>query len=303
MKPLFLAPMAGITDKPFRQMVRKFGTHTLFTEMIGVESLLRSHPVTRKMMQVADEDNVVVQLVGPDAQHLAQVAKMVEDIGVKAIDINMGCPVKKLISNYSGAKLMLEPERAADIVNAVSNAVQIPVSVKMRLGWDEKRENAVEFSKLLEQSGAQRLTVHGRTKDQGYAGVADWYKIATVKQSISIPVIANGDITDRNSALQAQDITGADGLMVGRGALGKPWILSEIETGKRPEFNLADLVLEHLDLMLDYYGIHGLKVARKHIAWYAKGKKGLAPFCQQVYAESDLKRVKQMIKTFFEGED
>ena len=303
MKPLFLAPMAGITDKPFRQMVRKFGTHTLFTEMIGVESLLRSHPVTRKMMQVADEDNVVVQLVGPDARHLAQAAKMVEDIGVKAIDINMGCPVKKLISNYSGAKLMLEPERAADIVNAVSNAVQIPVSVKMRLGWDEKRENAVEFSKLLEQSGAQRLTVHGRTKDQGYAGVADWYKIATVKQSISIPVIANGDITDRNSALQAQDITGADGLMVGRGALGKPWILSEIETGKRPEFNLADLVLEHLDLMLGYYGIHGLKVARKHIAWYAKGKKGLAPFCQQVYAESDLKRVKQMIKTFFEGED
>ncbi|MBQ9738411.1 MAG: tRNA-dihydrouridine synthase family protein [Alphaproteobacteria bacterium] len=170
MKPLFLAPMAGITDKPFRQMVRKFGKQTLFTEMVGVESLLRSHPVTKKMMQVADEENIVVQLVGPDAVHVAQAAKIAEDMGIRAIDINMGCPVKKLISNYSGAKLMLEPERAADIVNTVSNAVNIPVSVKMRLGWDEKRQNAIEFARLMFQSGASRLTVHGRTKDQGYSG-------------------------------------------------------------------------------------------------------------------------------------
>ncbi|MBO7257512.1 MAG: tRNA-dihydrouridine synthase, partial [Alphaproteobacteria bacterium] len=165
-----------------------------------------------------------------------------------------------------------------------------------------KRQNAVEFAKLMEQSGAKRLTVHGRTKEQGYAGHADWYKIAEVKQSVQIPVIANGDIVDRASAKQAAQITGADGLMVGRGALGRPWILSEIETGKKPEFDLASLVLEHLDLMLDYYGMHGLKVARKHIAWYAKGKKGLAEFCQKVYVETDLKKVKQMIKDFYEGE-
>ena len=302
MKPLFLAPMAGITDKPFRQMVRKFGKQTLFTEMVGVESLLRSHPVTKKMMQVADEENIVVQLVGPDAVHVAQAAKIAEDMGIRAIDINMGCPVKKLISNYSGAKLMLEPERAADIVNTVSNAVNIPVSVKMRLGWDEKRQNAIEFARLMFQSGASRLTVHGRTKDQGYSGQADWQAIAEVKRAVSIPVIANGDIVDRESALSAESITGADGLMIGRGALGRPWILSEIETGKKPEFDLADLVLEHLDLMLDYYGLHGLKVARKHIAWYAKGKKGLAEFCQKVYVETDLKKVKLMIKDFFEGE-
>lgn len=302
MKPLFLAPMAGITDKPFRQMMRKFGNQTLFTEMVAVESLIRSHPVTQKMMQVADEENIIVQLVGPDAEHLAIAAKIAEDMGIKAIDINMGCPVKKLISNYSGAKLMLEPERAADIVHTVSNAVNIPVSVKMRLGWDENRQNAVEFARLMEQSGAKRLTVHGRTKDQGYSGHADWTKIAEVKRAVSIPVIANGDIVDRSTAEQAQTITGADGLMVGRGALGRPWILTEIEMGIQPQFNLSDLVLEHLDLMLDYYGMHGLKVARKHIAWYAKGKKGLAEFCQKVYVETDLAKVKQMIKGFFEGE-
>lgn len=302
MKPLFLAPMAGVTDKPFRQIMRKFGSQTLFTEMVGVESLLRSHPVTQKMIQVADEENIVVQLVGPDAKHLAQAAKMAENMGIKAIDINMGCPVKKLISNYSGAKLMLEPERAADIVNTVSNTVSIPVSAKMRLGWDEKRQNAVEFAKLMEQSGAKRLTVHGRTKDQGYAGQANWTKIAEVKQSVQIPVIANGDIVDRTSAEQALNVTGADGLMIGRGALGRPWILSEIETGIKPRVHLSDLVLEHLDLMIEYYGLHGLKVARKHIAWYAKGKKGLAQFCQKVYVETDLQKVKQMIKDFFEGE-
>lgn len=300
MKPLFLAPMAGITDKPFRQMVRKFGSHTLFTEMVGVDSLLRAHPVTQKMMQVADEENVVVQLVGADAVRMAEAAKIAEDMGIKAVDINMGCPVKKLISNYSGAKLMLDPSRAADIVRAVSNIVKIPVSVKMRLGWDEKQKNAIEFAKMMEQSGAKRLTVHGRTKDQGYSGHADWFKIAEVKNAVSIPVVANGDIIDRESAKMAERITQSDGLMIGRAALGQPWILSEIETGKRPAFHLDDLVLEHLELMLDYYGMHGLKVARKHIAWYAKGKKGLAEFCQSVYAEQDLRTIKKMIKTFFE---
>lgn len=301
--PVYLAPMAGVTDKPFRAMVRKFGTQTLFTEMIGVETLLRGHPVTRKMIDFSGEHHLIAQLVGNEASHLAEAGKIVQDCGVIGIDINMGCPVKKLISNCSGAALMKNPERAADMIHQMVNAVQIPVSAKIRLGWDDTHINAVEFAQMLEQSGVAQITVHGRTKDQGYAGTADWNQIAAVKQAVHIPVIANGDIVDLASAAQALDITQADGLMVGRGALGKPWILQEIETGIRPTFNVSEIVIEHLDRLIEYYGAHGLYVARKHIAWYARGKKEVAPFCQKVYGEKNIKTVKEMIKDFLgEGE-
>ncbi len=301
--PLYLAPMAGITDKPFRQMVHRFGNQTLFTEMVGVETLLRGFKTTQKMIDLTGEQNIVVQLVGADADKMAEAAKIVEQTGAVGIDINMGCPVKKLISNYSGAKLMLEPERAEKIVTAVVKAVRIPVSVKMRLGWDETRKNAIPFAKMLSACGVSSITVHGRTKEMGYAGTADWDMIRLVKENIRIPVIANGDIVDRNSAGLAEQKTMADGLMIGRGALGRPWILSEIETGQKPKIKLSDLVVEHLEAMLDYYGEHGLMVARKHIAWYAKGKKGVAPFCQRVYAEKNIKTVKKMIASFFECEE
>lgn len=296
--PVYLAPMAGVTDKPFRQMVRRFGSQTLFSEMVGVETLLRGHPVTRKMMQIADEENLIVQLVGSNPLHLAEAAKIVQDAGAIGVDINMGCPVKKLISNCSGASLMKYSDRAAEIIEKVSAAVSIPVSAKIRLGWDSAHINAVEFSKRLEGAGAERLTVHGRTKDQGYSGLADWNQIAAVKRAVSIPVIANGDIVDRASAEQALNITEADGLMIGRGALGKPWILTEIETGIRPDFDLSEIINTHLDALLSYYGLHGLYVARKHIAWYARGKKGVAPFCQKVYAEQNIEAVKRLIGEF-----
>lgn len=301
--PVVLAPMAGITDKPFRQMMRLFGNQTLFTEMVGVESLHRNHPVTRKMMDIREEHNLIVQLVGIKPEAMIYAAQMAEDNGAIGVDINMGCPVKKLITNGSGAALMKTPDVAARLVESVVSSVSIPVSVKMRIGWDEDHMNAVSFAQTLERAGASRLTVHGRTKAQGYAGSAHWDVIGEVKSSVSIPVYANGDITDRETADKALQQTKADGVMIGRGALGKPWILQEIESGIRPEIDRLSLVLRHLDLLLDYYGSHGIFVARKHIAWYMRGKKGVAEFCQNVYAEKDVKTVKQMITTFLKGDE
>jgi tRNA-dihydrouridine synthase B len=302
MKPVVLAPMAGVTDKPFRTMIRLFGTQPLYTEMVGVESLHRNHPVTRKMMSIQNEKNIIVQLVGINPDAMVYAAKMAQDNGAIGIDINMGCPVKKLISNGSGSALLKTPDIAAKLVETVKKAVSIPVSVKMRIGWDEEHINAVSFAKTLEQAGVNQITVHARTKSQGYSGTPYYDVVRQIKHTVSIPIFVNGDITDKKTAEHALTITGADGVMIGRGALGKPWILSEIETGKTTSANRAKLACQHLDLLLDYYGPHGVYVARKHIAWYARGQKNVADFCQKVYAETNIDIIKKMIYLFF-GED
>ena len=302
MKPIVLAPMAGITDKPFRQMVRLFGKQTLYTEMIGVESLARNHPQTRKMMSIQDEENIIVQLVGINPDAFAYATRFAEDVGAIGVDINMGCPVKKLISNGSGSALLKTPDMAAKIVETVKKSTKLPVSVKMRIGWDDHSINGVPFAKVLESAGADKIAVHARTKEQGYSGKANWDIVRQIKESVKIPVFVNGDIIDTNSAEQALAQTKADGLMIGRGALGKPWILSEIETGEKQSVDTMSLLLQHIDLLLDYYGDHGLFVARKHIAWYAKGQKNVAEFCQRVYAETNIETVRGLIRCFFKGE-
>jgi tRNA-dihydrouridine synthase B len=302
MKPVVLAPMAGVTDKPFRTMMRQFGNQFLYTEMVGVESLHRNHPVTRKMMTIQDEKNIIVQLVGINPDAMVYAAKMAQDNGAVGIDINMGCPVKKLISNGSGSALLKTPDIAAKLVETVKKAISIPVSVKMRIGWDEEHINAVSFAKTLEQAGVNQITVHARTKNQGYSGVPYYDVVRQVKQTVFVPVLVNGDIINRETAEHALTVTGADGVMIGRGTLGKPWILSDIETGKITSVNRAKLACQHLDLLLDYYGPHGVYVARKHIAWYAKGQKNVADFCQKVYAETNINIIKEMIYLFF-GED
>lgn len=299
MRQVVLAPMAGVTDKPFRQMVRLFGDQTLYTEMIGVESLARNHPLTRKMMDIRDEHNIIVQLVGINPDAMASAARLAESYGAVGVDINMGCPVKKLISNGSGAALLKTPAVAVDLVRAVRESVSIPVSVKMRIGWDENHIVAVPFAQALVAAGVDRITIHARTRAQGYSGRSCWDIVRRVKESIGIPVFVNGDIVDLQTADQALSETGADGVMIGRGALGKPWLLSQIETGKIPVVSRADLACRHLDLLLDYYGPHGVYVARKHLAWYARGQKSVAQFCQKVYAQTDIEKIKEMIHLFF----
>ncbi len=304
MSKVFLsAPMAGVTDKPFRRMLRLFGNQPLFSEMVGADSLARHSYTTKKMMQIADEKNIIVQLVGANPENMAYAAKHAAFCGAVGVDINMGCPVKKLISNGSGAALMKDTETAARLVEAVKNAVDIPVSVKIRSGWDADSINAVEFARQMQEAGAERITVHGRTRAQGYAGTADWDLVRRVKENLKIPVILNGDIVDYDSAKRALDYSNADGVMMGRGLLGKPWALTEAETGRKIDYVLADIVRRHFDWLLEYYGKKGLYIARKHIAWYARGKKGVAPFCQSVYAETNEKNIRCLIDKFFrEGE-
>lgn len=304
MKPIVMAPMAGVSDKPWRQMVRRFGTQTLFTEMIGADSWFRAHPITRKMMDIRDETHIVVQLVGINPETMAEAARVAQDMGAEGIDINMGCPVKKLISNGSGAALMRTPERAVRLVAAVRSAVEIPVSVKMRLGWDSEHINVVPFAVQMVAAGAERLTIHARTRTQGYAGTADWARVRQVKEAVSVPVFVNGDITDQVSAERALAISQADGVMIGRGALGRPWTLATVATGTEPPLSLeqrADLICEHLDLMLSYYGSHGVFVARKHLAWAMRGQKNVAEFCRKVYDETDVDKIKKYIHVFLRG--
>lgn len=295
----FCAPMAGVTDKPFRQMVRSFGGHLIYTEMVAATSFVYNSKTTQRMLDLSDEvAPTAIQLVGNDPLDMAKAAQKAEANGACLIDINMGCPVRKLISNTSGAALMLDPIKAAEIVQAVKAVVSVPVTVKTRLGWDDDHLNAVEFAKYMEQAGADAITIHGRTKAAGYSGKANWAAIGQVKKSVSIPVFANGDVVDIKSAQKCLNETLADGIMVGRGMLGRPWALAEMDGVPAPD-DLKPIVLEHFERLLSYYGPKGLFIARKHLAWYATGHSFVANFRQKVYSETDPMNVKALIKEYF----
>lgn len=300
-KLLFSAPMAGVTDKPFRLMMRQFTSRPLYTEMIGIRTLYHNHYLTRKMLHISDERDIIVQLVGVEPEYMIHGAKEALFYGAKGIDINMGCPVKKLISNGSGAKLMQNQELACRLVECVKKEVTVPVSVKTRIGWDDTDINVTQFAKALENAGADRITIHGRTKAQGYAGQVNQSAIAMAKEALHIPVIANGDVVDIASAQAMLKSTQADGLMVGRGLLGRPWLLALLDGKQVPRLDLSDVVLKHLDLMLSYYGNHGLLVARKHIAWYTQGLQGRTTFLNQMYQEKDIATVQKLVREFMSG--
>lgn len=276
--PVFLAPMAGITDAPFRDAVRRFGVGLCVTEMIASREILTAKPSVRAKAEFGlEEDAVAVQIAGCDPALMADAAQFCADSGARIIDINFGCPAKRVVNGLAGSALMREPTKALRIVEAVIGAVTVPVSVKMRLGWDNASLNAPGIARDAEAAGVAMVTVHGRTRCQFYRGRADWHAVAAVQRAVRVPVIVNGDIRDAASMRAALAQSGASGGMIGRGAQGRPWLLAQVAAelaGTRgPETPkggaLHALVAAHYDAILEFYGRElGVRVARKHLGWY-----------------------------------
>jgi tRNA-dihydrouridine synthase B len=279
--PVFLAPLAGITDLPFRNLVSSFGAGLVTSEMVASQEMVQAKPGVRERAELGfDVANTSVQIAGRDAYWMSEAAKQVQANGARIIDINMGCPAKKVTSGYSGSALMKDLDHALTLIDAVVAAIDIPVTLKTRLGWDDNLLNAPELATRAEAAGIQMLAIHGRTRCQFYKGRADWEAISRVKQAVSIPVICNGDIVDSATARQALKSSGADGVMIGRGTQGKPWLLAQIaaELYGLPDVEapiggeLITMVSDHYEAMLQFYGsLLGPRVSRKHLGWYMDG--------------------------------
>ena len=302
---LFLCPLCGITDAPFREIIQDFGgVGMMYTEMIPSRSI--HHKDYLKKIKNTFEINAV-QISGNDTYYMSEASKMNEDLGADLIDINFGCPVKKVVKGFAGSAVMKDEKLARDIIHAVVNSVKIPITVKMRMGWDFDNLNAPTIAKIAEDEGVKLITVHGRTRNQMYEGKADWKFISRVKEAIKIPVIANGDIKTTSDVIKAMQDSQADGVMIGRGIYGKPWLFKQIETELRGETfkepvkqEKGKILLKHFNKIIEHYGEkYGIPIARKHIAWYSSGLNGSNDFRNQINQLKDIKIITNKIQEFF----
>ena len=306
MSNFLLAPMSGVTDYPYREIVKRFKPGLVFSEMIASRALISQNLKTMKMIKKTDNYISAIQIAGCEPDVMSDAAKICEDSGADLIDINMGCPVKKVVNGYAGSALMKNELLATKILKSVSSSVRIPVTLKMRKGWDDNNLNAPKIAKIAEESGIKMITVHGRTRCQMYRGKSDWKFIKNVKNIVNIPVLVNGDINNDNDLDQAINQSNADGVMIGRGSYGKPWIFEELRSKQKFDEKKdsskikKEIILNHFELSLQHYGLDvGIKSFRKHLGWYSKSIKNSNEFRSKINQCTDKTKLKCFINDFF----
>ncbi len=307
--PYILAPMAGVTDLPFRLLCREQGAGLLCMEMVSAKAIQYNNKNTKALLEIHPEERPVsLQLFGSDPDVISEIAKQIEELPFAILDINMGCPVPKIVRNGEGSALMKNPKLVHEIVSKTAKAIQKPVTVKIRKGFDDTCINAVEIAKIIEDAGAAAVAVHGRTREQYYSGKADWNIIRQVKEAVSIPVIGNGDVVSGESALAMMKETGCDGVMIGRGSQGNPWIFSELleyeKTGVMPvrpdREEIKNMILRHARLQLEYKGEYlGIREMRKHVAWYTTGMPNSAKLRNEINAVESYQQLEELLTERF----